>query len=146
MEFSREKLPATLHDSLKAHVYDIIGCMHEVYRDLGDGLPEYVYQEALVIELKAKGFNPIREYHHHPVYKGMELKALLKMDIMVPMQRGNVIIECKAIRELSNIERSQTFGYLRGTEFPIAILVNFGAHDRAEIERYYFKNGVVRAF
>lgn len=68
------------------------------------------------------------------------------LDLMMPMNRGNVIIECKSIKELSSRERYQTFGYLRATEFPIAILVNFGSWPKAEIERYYYKDGVIRAF
>ncbi|MBQ0069324.1 MAG: GxxExxY protein [Bacteroidales bacterium] len=146
MEISRENLPEPLHNALRNYVYDVISCMHEVYHDLGNGLPEYVYQEALMIELQHKGFNPIREYIHHPVYKGKELKAVIRMDIMIPGERGNVIIECKAIEKLSGNERNQVYGYLRGTGFPIALLVNFGSNIKAEIERYYYKDGVVRAF
>lgn len=146
MEILREKLPEPLHNALRDYVYDVVSCMHEVYHDLGNGLPEYVYQEALMIELKLKGFSPIREYVHHPIYKGQPLQAVIRMDLMIPGDRGNIIIECKAIEKLSGIERSQTYGYLRGTGFPIAILVNFGSNNKAEIERYYYKDGIVRAF
>lgn len=77
---------------------------------------------------------------------GEPLKTYLKMDIVVIMPRGNVIIECKAISELKEEEHYQTFSYLRGTKFPIAILVNFGTFGRAQIERFYFKDNSIMAF
>ena len=123
--------------------------MHEVHTDLGPGLPEYIYQEALAIQLKSSGFNDAeREYRHHPIYKGKEMESYVRMDILVPMNRGNIIIECKSIEELTGKERYQTFGYLRATEFPIAILVNFGTWPKAQIERYYYdrKNHEICAF
>lgn len=39
-------------------------------------------------------------------------------------------------------EQYQTFGYLRGSSFPIAILVNFGTWPKAQIERYYYHDGI----
>lgn len=146
MEYSHDTLPNNLRNDLINYVYDIIACMHEVHNNLGNGLPEYVYQEALVIELINNGFKIKREYTHHPVYKGVELTCIVRMDIVVEMPRGNVIIECKAISELTDKERSQILGYLRATEFPIGILVNFGTRNKAQIERYYYKNQVVTAF
>ena len=68
------------------------------------------------------------------------------MDMVVMMPRGNVIIECKSIKTITDKEQFQTFGYLRGTLFPIAILVNFGTWPKAQIERYYFHDGIIRAF
>ena len=146
MEYSRLPLPEELRNRLRGHVYDIIACIHYVYKDIGAGLPEYVYQEALMIELQSRGFDVKREYMHHPVYRGVTLQCAIKMDMVVFLPQGNVVIECKAISNLTNKERSQATGYLRGTEFPIAVLVNFGATDRAQIERYYYKHGVVTAF
>jgi len=140
------ELPASLREDLKAYVHPIIACMHEVHNELGCGLPEYIYQEALTISLKQKGFNVMKEYTHHMSFMGQQLKSFIKMDMVVVMPRGNVIIECKAISKLGDAEHYQTFGYLRGTKFPIAILVNFGTFGRAQIERFYFKDNVITAF
>ena len=126
--------------------YDIIGCMHEVYRQLGAGLPEYIYQEALNTELTANGHVVHKELEYHPMYKGTKMKAYLKMDLVVESPIGNIIIECKALTQLTEREHYQTFGYLRGTGWPIAILVNFGASPRAQIERYYNNDGVIELF
>ena len=74
------------------------------------------------------------------------LDSYIKIDIVVILPKGNVIIECKAISKISNREQFQTFGYLRGTNFPIALLVNFGAYPNAEIQRYYYKDDLLYVF
>lgn len=146
MEISSESIDTILRKRLIDYVYPLVGCMHYVHGDLGPGLPEYVYQEALFKKLKKEGFDVIKEYQHHPVFEGYPLEAYVKMDLMAQMPQGNVIIECKSIKELSNKEQFQTFGYLRATQFPIAILVNFGTWPKAQVERYYFNKGKICAF
>lgn len=146
MDISKEQLPAELHSQLKEYVYDVIGCMHYVHRELGPGLPEYVYQEALALHIEKTIIKPYKELQCHPLFEGEPLQSFVKMDLVVPKQRGNIIIECKSINNLTDKERFQTYGYLRATGYPIAILVNFGSWPKAEIERYYYKNGKVHAF
>ena len=126
--------------------YGIVGCMLEVYRRLGGGLPEYIYQEALTTELTLNGYTIHKEMTYHPLYRGTEMKSYLKMDLVVETALGNVIIECKALSQLTEKEHYQVFGYLRGTSWPIALLVNFGASPRAQIERYYYNEGVIEVF
>ena len=126
--------------------YGIIGCMQEVHKQLGPGLPEYIYQEALTAELTANGFNIHKELEYHPVYRGKEMKSYLKMDLVVESTIGNIIIECKALSGVTEKERYQTFGYLRGTGWPVAILVNFGVSPKAQIERYYYEEGMIKVF
>lgn len=147
MRYVHDKLPEQLRNELKQYVYDIVGAMHEVYRQLGNGLPEYIYQEALYKQLILIGYkNTLKEYLHHPTFNGEPLEASVRMDIVVPKSRGNIIIECKAISELSDKERYQTGGYLTATKYPIALLVNFGTAPKAQIERYYAKDGLIYAF
>ena len=126
--------------------YDVIGCILEVYKQLGSGLPEYIYQEALTKQLIKQGLKVHKEFQFHPEFNGEPLEAYLKMDLVVESQVGNIIIECKAITQLSEREHYQTFGYLRATKFPIAILVNFGTERRAQIERYHYSNGKLYVF
>ncbi len=116
-----------LKSELTKACYPIIGAIFEVYKQLGAGLPEYIYQEALMTELNHYGLPTHKEQEYHPVYKGQPMKAFLKMDMVVETEIGNVIIECKALTQLSEREHYQTFGYLRGTGWPVALLVNFGA-------------------
>ena len=113
--------------------YDVVGCILEVYKQLGSGLPEYIYQEAVAKVLKAKGLVFHKEMKFHPTFMGEPLEAYLKMDLVVESPAGNIIVECKALTQLTEKEHYQTFGYLRATKFPIAILVNFGTDRRAQI-------------
>ena len=109
-------------------------------------MPEYIYQEALGRKLVKEQFDVRKELVYHPLFDGEALESYIKMDMVVMMPRGNVIIECKSIKEITDREQFQTFGYLRGTSFPIAILVNFGTWPMAQIERYYYHEGIIRAF
>ena len=77
---------------------------------------------------------------------GEPLEAYLKMDLVVESPAGNIIVECKALTQLTEKEHYQTFGYLRATKYPIAILVNFGAERRAQIERFHFCEGKLYVF
>lgn len=126
--------------------YELVGCLHEVYKQLGPGLPEYIYQEALAKILKAKGIVYRKEVQFHPLFMGEPMEAYLKMDLVVESPIGNIIVECKALTELGEREHYQTFGYLRATKFPIAILVNFGTERRAQIERYHYCEGKLFVF
>ena len=139
-------VPEPQKAKLVQECYGIIGAIIEVYKQLGAGLPEYIYQEALCTELNDNGFIVRKELEYHPRYKGKEMKAYLKMDLVVETRIGNVIIECKALTQLTAKEHYQTFGYLRGTGWPVAILANFGASPRAQIERFYNDNGVIEVF
>ena len=68
------------------------------------------------------------------------------MDLVVESPVGNIIVECKALTVLTEKEHYQTFGYLRATGWPIAILVNFGTERRAQIERFHYSDGQLLVF
>lgn len=119
--------------------YDVIGCIHTTYKELSPGLPEPVFQEALLISLHNAGFKDAeREFVCHPTFFGRTLQSSIRLDMVVPKQGECIVIECKSIQKLTDRERIQLFGYMRGTQYPIGILVNFGTYPRAEIERYYY--------
>lgn len=126
--------------------YDVVGCLHEVYKELGSGLPEYIYQEAVAKILQSKGLTFHKEMKYHPTFMGEPLDSYLKMDLAVESPAGNIIVECKALTQLTEKEHYQTFGYLRATKYPIAILINFGADRRAQIERFHYANGKLYVF
>ena len=126
--------------------YGIVGAMFEVYKQLGPGMPEYIYQEALFGELVEAGYTVHKELEYHPLYKGKEMKSYLKMDLVVESEIGKVIVECKALSQLTEKEHYQTFGYLRGTGWPVAVLVNFGASPHAQVEKFYNDGGVIEVF
>ena len=119
---------------LKNHIYDVVGAIHEVHKELGAGLNEYCYQEALECQLKEHGIAFEREKTFHPMYHGKAMNAVYRLDFLC---MNDIIVECKAVVELTNIHRSQLFNYLRLTKFPCGILVNF-APRFATIERYFY--------
>ena len=146
ISIERTPLDEATRQALIELTYPVIHSMHFVHKNLGPGLPEYIYQEALYKHLQSSGLEAVKEYKHHPVFCGERLESFVRMDLIVRLPQGNVIIECKSIAALSEKERFQTFGYLRATEFSAALLVNFGTWPKAQIERYCFCDGLIRAF
>ena len=149
MQISKEPIKEAVRTALIDYCYDIVGCMHSTYKELSPGLPESIYQEALLIALKDAGYvDAVREYHHFPEFRGRQLTSHIQLDIMVPKDGRKIAIECKSIYRLGEKERLQLFGYLRGTGFPVGILVNFGSYPKAEIERYYYDccSNIIKAF
>ncbi len=148
MIFKKKNLPEALVKQLKQYVYDIIDHLFTVYKKLPCGFPEYIYQEALEITLKDNGIPYHKEFKCHPSFNGKTLNAYFKMDFMVERERGNIIIECKAIESNGDRERQQLFSYMIGTGFPIGILVNFSTYPKAQIEKYYLdkEDGTITPF
>lgn len=120
-------------EEYKQVVYDIIGASMDVYNELGFGLRESVYQEALEIELKERSILCEREKYVHIYYKKHELKQFYKLDMLV---NGNVIVELKSAQELISDHRLQLFNYMRLTHMPVGLLINFGDIDILQGERY----------
>ena len=120
--------------SLKEHVYDVIGAIHEVHRELGPGLNEYCYQEGLEIELTERDIPFLREPVFHPKYHGKEMESTYKLDFLC---KGDIIIECKAVVDLANTHRAQLFNYMILTKSSCGLLVNFQL-IYATIERYFY--------
>ena len=75
-------------EKLKAHVYDIVGALHAVHDELGAGVNEYCYQEALGMELSDRGIPFEREKSFHPSYKGRPMNAEYRVDFLC---KGDVI-------------------------------------------------------
>lgn len=121
-------------DKLKLHVYDIIGALHAVHKELGPGVNEYCYQEALEIELSDRNIPFEREKTFHPTYKGHAMNAEFRLDFLC---KGDVIVECKAVATLTQTHRAQLFNYMRLLRMPCGIIVNFYSKF-AMIERYFY--------
>ena len=121
-------------DDLKKHVYDIVGALHAVHGELGPGINEYCYQEALAMELADRRIPFEREQAFHPLYKGRQMNAEYRVDFVC---KGDVIVECKAVSALTSTHRAQLFNYMRLLGMPCGIIVNFFP-EFATIERYFY--------
>ena len=93
-----------------------------VHSELNWGLLEPVYQEALHLELQERGIVSEREKEINIYYKKRLLDKKYKMDIVV----DDIIIELKSVTSLTSAHRAQLCNYLRLTQKPLGLLINFG--------------------
>ena len=117
----------------KDTVYKIIGSAMKVHDELGWGLLEPIYNEALHLELLDQGIDNEREEHLPCFYKHHQLEKYYQMDLVV----GDIIVELKSVSELTPVHRAQLFNYLRLTKKPIGLLINFG-QSYLQGERYAY--------
>lgn len=112
--------------------YKINGAAMFVYKTLGHGFLESVYQEALELEFQERGIPYEREKELKIFYGLKELKQTYRADFVC---YGKIIVELKAISQLENSHRSQVYNYLKATDGKLGILYNFGHSDGLEYER-----------
>jgi GxxExxY protein len=113
-------------------VFRIRGAIFEVYREMGNGYLEAVYQECLARELTRLNI-PFAE--HMPLqlhYKGEALVQMYRPDFVC---FAKIILELKSKPGLTAEHRAQLLNYLRGTGLRLGLLVNFGSHSKVQIER-----------
>lgn len=106
--------------------YQIRGAIYDVYKTLGPGLLESVYEEALCFELVQRGLNVERQKVVPIVYKGNVLKTELRLDILVEDQ---VIVELKSVAEMKDVFYKQTLTYCKLLDKRLGLLVNFNVND-----------------
>lgn len=129
----QQPLSPELIAALKQQVYDIIGCAIAVHQEMGPGLNEYMYQEALAIALRQANIPFEREKAFRVMFRGEEIHHEHRLDFLV---RDSVIVECKAVETLIDVHRQQLWNYMRLTKTELGILYNFAPpHDQCE--RYY---------
>jgi len=103
----------------------------EVHRALGRGFLEPVYRQALRLEFTTRNIAFQAEVQLSISYKGQLLECGYRADFIC---FGDVLVEIKALAQLSGVERAQVINYLKATGFHRALLLNFGA-PRLEYER-----------
>lgn len=107
----------------KEESYVIMSVCFDVYNELGNGFLEIVYKDAIEREFIDRKIPYIREKKFIPVFKGKPLDRIFSVDFEV---FGKIILEVKAVSELVQRFKTQTFNYLKTTKFKLGILVNFG--------------------
>ncbi len=104
-----------------------------VYRAMGAGFLEAVYQECLEIEFAKRGVQFNARKPLALSYQGQPLRQAYVADFVC---HDRIIIEVKAARAIAPEHRAQTINYLRVTHMKLGLLVNFGATPKVEIERF----------
>ena len=117
----------------KELVYKINRCVFEVYRVLGHGFLEKVYERALLKELIAKGLKAKAQVPIQVHYKG-KIVGDYYADLVV---EDKVIIELKAQDRLNMAQEAQLLNYLKATKIQVGLLVNF-AYPKATVKRFVF--------
>lgn len=103
--------------------YQIIGAALEVHKNLGGGFLEAVYGDALELEFQEKGIPYEREKELHIYYKDKVLPHFYRPDFVC---YGNVVVELKAVDDLTAQNQAQVINYLAATKCKVGLLLNFG--------------------
>ncbi len=119
----------------KDEAYKIIGAAMDVHRELGSGFLEAVYQEALAIEFEKRSIPFDQEKKLEITYKGQLLPKYYEADFIC---YDKIIVETKALEELTGKHEAQVLNYLKATGFKLGLLINFGAEslDYRRLVRY----------
>lgn len=112
----------------------IIGAFYKVYRTLGYGFLERVYQNALFFELQGMGIKCETQRPISVYYQGRIVGEYIA-DIVV---NNSIILELKATKELCSEHEAQLLNYLKATKIELGLLLNFGV--RPQVRRKIFMN------
>ena len=112
--------------------YRLLGTCFEVYKVMGCGFLEAVYQECLKLELSARGVPFLLQAELGLTYKGRPLKLKYVPDFIC---FEKIILELKAVSQLTPEHRAQVHNYLHPTGYKRGLLVNFGHYPKVEYER-----------
>lgn len=112
--------------------YAIRGALFEVYKELGCGFLEPVYQECLEKEMRRRKIPSVAQEELKLIYKGEQLQQIYKPDFVCYNQ---IILEIKAVKEIAPEHRAQVINYLKATGLKLGLLANFGHYPKIEVER-----------
>ena len=116
----------------KEESYKINGCIFNVYKKLGAGFLEAVYQEALEIELLQENIPFNSQQELKIIYNGISLKQKYIADIIC---YDKIILEIKAVTQINNQHKAQLMNYLKATGLKLGILINFNSFPKVDIIR-----------
>ena len=113
--------------------YAIRGTVFEVYKEMGCGFLEAVYQECLEKELRKQSIPFVAQPELQLTYKGQALQQTYKPDLICYDQ---IILELKAVKEIAPEHKAQVINYLKVTNLKLGLLINFGSYSKVQIERF----------
>ena len=115
---------------LKEETHQILGCAFEVLNEVGHGLDEKIYENALVVEFKLRGIAYDQQKHYPVLYKGVQIGEYVPDLIAF----NSVIVDAKTIDRITDHERGKMMNYLRKAKLRVGLILNF-KHARLEWER-----------
>lgn len=116
----------------QSETYAIRGAVFEVYRNMGSGFLEAVYQSCLEMELTERGI-PFKSKIEVPItYKNRPVPAVYQADLVC---YDKIILELKAVKKIDDAHRAQLMNYLKATGLRLGLLINFGCEPKATVER-----------
>ncbi len=113
--------------------YEIQGAVFSVYREMGCGFLEAIYQECLEMELSLRRIPFIAQPELRITYKGKALNHIYKPDLLC---YDKIIVELKAVSEIAAVHGAQIINYLKVTNMKLGLLANFGSYPKASIKRF----------
>ena len=117
----------------KEKSYAIQGAVFEVYREMGSGFLEAVYQECLEKEFTKREIPFTAQKKLRLMYKDEPLQQTYKPDFIC---HNKIIVELKAVKSIAPEHEAQVLNYLKATGMKLALLVNFGAYPKAIVKRF----------
>jgi GxxExxY protein len=112
---------------LGAEVYAVVNAALEVSKELGHGLHEKPYENALAIELKLRGMSCHQQSRFDVIYKGIKVSEYVPDLIAL----GKIVVDIKVVEKISDHERGKMINYLKITRLPVGLVFNF---RRAKLE------------
>jgi len=106
--------------------YEIMGCAIRVHRELGPGLLESIYKHCMLHEMELKGFSVYHEQFIPIFYRGVEMSAKLRADMVV---NDLVVVEIKAVETILPIHEAQLHTYMKLLKVPQGLLINFNTEN-----------------
>jgi GxxExxY protein len=114
--------------------YRLVGCVYEVYNKIGSGFKESVYHKALKIEFKDKRIDFEDQPKLPIIYKSNQIGTYVP-DFVI---EHKIILELKSVEIMPKIYEAQLYNYLKGTQYNLGYIVNFGA-SKIDIRRRIFE-------
>jgi GxxExxY protein len=115
---------------LKDEVYQIVGCAIEVMNELGHGLYEKVYENAMTVEFGLRGITYTQQRRFPVLYKTAQVGEFIPDLIAF----DTVVVDPKVIECITDLERGKMINYLRITGLRVGVYLNF-KHPKLEWER-----------
>jgi GxxExxY protein len=111
---------------------NIIGCCFDIMKELGSGFLENVYKNALFIAMKEKGLNVLAEQSFEVLFRKRKIGKYIA-DLIV---ENLIVVELKCCKTLIPEHQAQLINYLKASQMPIGLLVNFG-NQKLEYKRLH---------